>query len=109
MNSADLPTESSANFSPAAERDLLEIVEWIANDNPIAAKGFVVAVEKAARSIGEHPQMGTSRPDIASPPVRFLAIRGFPHVVVYTPDRTPPLIIRILHGARDLPEVLGGI
>lgn len=99
---------SPAQLSPAADRDLTAIVEWIAADNPLAARGFVVAVETCARSLGEHPQMGTERPEIASPPVRFLPLRGFPYVVVYTPKRTPPLILRILHGARDLPEVLGG-
>ncbi len=105
MSSAEFPAE----FSPAAERDLLEIVEWIASDNPIAARGFVAALEKAARVIGEHPEIGTSKPDTASPPIRFLPLRGFPHVVVYTPDRAPPLFLRILHGARDLPEVLRDI
>ena len=95
-----------AALSPAAERDILEIVEWIAAGNPVAARGFRVALDKLADTIGEHPQIGTSRPYLASPPIRFLPIRGFPYVVVYTPDRSPPLIVRVLHGARDLPEVL---
>ena len=95
-----------AALSPAAERDILEIVEWIAAENPVAARGFRVALDKLAANIGEHPRIGTSRPHLASPPIRFLPIRGFPHVVVYTPDRNPPLIVRVLHGARDLPEVL---
>lgn len=98
---------SPAQLSPAADRDLTAIVEWIAADNPLAARGFVVAVETCARSLGEHPQMGTERPEIASPPVRFVSLRGFPYVVAYSPERTPPLILRILHGARDLPEVFG--
>ena len=95
-----------AALSPAAERDILEIVEWIAAENPVAARGFRVALDKLAATIGEHPRIGTSRPHLASPPIRFLPIRGFPHVVVYTPDRNPPLIVCVLHGARDLPEVL---
>ena len=95
-----------AVLSPAAERDILEIIEWIASENPVAARGLRVAVDKLAATIGEHPRIGALKPHLASPPIRFFPIRGFPYVVVYTPDRDPPLIVRVLHGARDLPEVL---
>ena len=37
-----------AVLSPAAERDILEIIEWIAAENPVAAKGFRVALDKGA-------------------------------------------------------------
>ena len=95
-----------AVLSPAAERDILEVIEWIAAENPVAARGFRVALDKLAATIGEHPRIGALKPHLPSPPVRFLPIRGFPHVVVYTPDRNPPLIVRVLYGARDLPEAL---
>ena len=95
-----------AALSPAAERDILEIVAWIASENPVAAEGFRMALDKLSAIIGEHPQVGASKPHLASPPIRFLPIRGYPYVVVYTPDRDPPLIVRVLHGARDLPEIL---
>ena len=95
-----------AVLSPAAERDILEVVEWIAAENPVAARGFRVALDKLATTIGEHPGIGALKPHLASPPIRFLPIRGFPHIVVYTPERKPPLIVRVLHGARDLPEAL---
>ena len=95
-----------AVLSPAAERDILGIVAWIAGENPAAARGFRETLNRLATVIGEHPRVGTLKPHLASPPIRFLPIRGFPYVVVYTPDRDPPLIVRVLHGARDLPEVL---
>ena len=95
-----------ALLSPAAERDILEIVEWIADENPIAARGFRVALDNLATTIGEHPGIGALKAHLASPPIRFLPVRGFPYVVVYTPERDPPLILRVLHGARDLPQVL---
>ena len=65
-----------------------------------------MALDKLAGIIGEHPRIGALKPHLASPPIRFLPIRGFPNVVVYTPERHPPLIVRVPHGARDLPEVL---
>ena len=98
-----------AVLSPAAERDILEIVEWVASENPVAARGVRAALDTVAHTIGDHPRSGALKPHLASPPIRFFPLRGFPYVVVYTPERDPPLIVRVLHGARDLPEVLHGI
>jgi toxin ParE1/3/4 len=47
-----------------------------------------------------------SRPEIADEPLRFAVVRGFPYLVLYDPTADPPLILRVLHGARNLPEVL---
>ena len=97
---------TAAVLSPAARRDLLAAVQWIAKDNPAAARALRDAVVRAAEGIGEHSQLGTLRPDLAEAPYRFVILTGFPYVIVYNADRRPPLIVRILHGARDLPEVL---
>ena len=63
-----------AVLSPAAERDILAIIEWIASENPVAAKGFRVALDGLAATIGEHPRSGALKPHLASPPIRFLPI-----------------------------------
>lgn len=97
---------SLAVLSPSARRDLLDAVEWIAKDNPAAARALRGSVAAAAAWIGLHPAIGTLRPQLADPPYRFLPLTGFPYVVVYRADRQPPLILRILHAARDLPELL---
>ena len=67
-----------------------------------------MALDRLAETIGEHPLVGAPKPHLASPPIRFLSIRGYPYVVVYTPDRGPPMIVRVLHDARDLPDALRG-
>ncbi|MDE0064875.1 MAG: type II toxin-antitoxin system RelE/ParE family toxin [Gammaproteobacteria bacterium] len=95
-----------AVLSTAAERDILEIAEWIAVENPAAARGFRAALDTIATTLGDHPRIGALKPELAAPPVRFVPLRGYPYIVVYTPDRDPPLILRVLHGARDLPEIL---
>jgi len=97
---------SRAVLAPIAERDLLKIVRWIAQDNPKAAIAFRDALNDIATSIGNHPEIGVVKSCLASPSTRFLTIKGFPYVVVYTTDKTPPLIVRVIHGARDFPEVL---
>ncbi len=98
----------TAALSPRARRDLIAAAKWIANDNPAAALGLRNAVAQAAERIGSHRHVGKLRPDLADEPYRFLTLTGFPYIIVYNADRCPPLIVRILHGARDLPEALKG-
>lgn len=93
-------------LTPRARRDLLEAVRWIAKDNRAAAAGLREAVEDAAFRLGEHPLIGKLRPELADEPVRFLPLTGYPYIVVYDSMCKPLLILRILHGARDLPNVL---
>jgi len=99
---------SSAQLSSRAENDLLSAVRWIAKDNRLAARGLREAVVRAAARIGEFPQIGVQRLDLASERIRFLYLTGYPYVLVYNAERVPPLILRVLHGARDLPELLRG-
>lgn len=97
---------SAAAFSPQARRELIAAARWIAKDNPAAARALRDAVHRAASQIGDHPEIGRVRSDLADEPYRFFLLTGFPYIVVYNAARTPPLIVRILHGARDLPDVL---
>lgn len=96
---------TSAELAPRARRDLLAAVRWIAKDNPVAAEALHTAVVDAAKRIGAYPEMGSVRLGLADEPYRFIVPAGFPYVIVYNASRTPPLIVRIMHGARDLPEV----
>ena len=97
---------SAAVLSPQARRDVLEAIRWITRDNPLAARALRAAVAQASERIGVHPLIGSVRPELAPARYRFVVLTGFPYVIVYNGERDPPLIVRILHGARDLPEVL---
>jgi toxin ParE1/3/4 len=99
----------TALLAPQPRRDLFEAARWIAKDNPTAARGLRVAVLEAAERIGHHPQVGVVRPQLADEQYRFMILTGYPYLIVYNAQRSPPLILRILHGARDLPEVLRGL
>lgn len=100
---------TTALLSPAARRDLLSAIRWIAQDNPGAARALRDTLARTAQRIGTHALVGTQRPDLAAPPYRFVSLTGFPYIVVYNAERRPPLIVRILHGARDLPVMLGDL
>ncbi len=96
----------AAALAPRARRELLAATRWIAKDNPAAARALRETIAKAAENISVHPHIGRLRPDLAGPQYRFLTLTGFPYILVYLAERHPPLILRILHGARDLPGAL---
>jgi len=100
---------SRAEFSPLARRDLIEAEAWIRADRPTAAAAFRSAVLRGAQLIAERPRSGVERLEIADLPHRFLAVHGFPYLLIYNAERRPPLIVRVLHGARDLPSLLSGL
>jgi toxin ParE1/3/4 len=97
---------SAAIISPRARREVLDAVEWIARDNPASAQALLDAVEKAAERIGARPAIGRTRPALAQGEYRFLTIAGFPYIIVYSTSRSRPVIVRMVHSARDLPRLL---
>ena len=97
---------TAAILSPRADGEAEAAASWIKQENPATADEFLDAVTAAAERIGEHPNIGISRPDLAPAPFRILFLTGFSYVLVYDAERRPPLIARIVHAARDLPELL---
>lgn len=98
-----------ARFTTTAQIEIREAATWIRKDNRRAAATFREALQGLARLIGEHPMVGHARPELAREPFRFAVVRGFPYVVVYDPAPARPVIVRVVHGARDLPEVLSDL
>ena len=98
---------TAATLSRRAQRELDGALQWIARDNPLAAQALLEAVLEAAERIGEHPKIGVVRTDLTvTDRYRFVVLNGFSYLVVYAADRNPPVIVRIVHGAGDLPRVL---
>ena len=95
-----------AILAPAAAGDLRSAWHWIRRDSRLAARAFRAAVSEAADRIAVHPDIGTSRPDLTTETVRFLFLTRFPYALVYDPEPTPPVILRVLHASRDIEGVL---
>ena len=53
---------SEVRFSAAAESDLLDIVDFIARDNPRAAREWLAAVRERCQLLADHPLTGELRP-----------------------------------------------
>jgi toxin ParE1/3/4 len=93
-------------FAPRARRELLTAVRWIAEENPDAARAMLAAAIAAARRLQARPMLGRRRLDLAPERYRFWSLRGFPYLLVYDAEARPPIIVRLVHQARDLPNVL---
>lgn len=61
----------------------------------------------ACRLLVDSPLAGRVRKDLTPLPLRFWVVHPYSnYLIVYDPEKKPLQIIRILHGARDLPSVL---
>jgi plasmid stabilization system protein ParE len=94
-------------LTPQATEDLDAIWCTIAEDNRGAAEQVEMEILATCRRLARHPRMGTKRQDVTMLPVRFWTIPRFPnYVIVYRPETVPLQVVAILHGKRDLKEVL---
>ncbi len=59
--------------------------------------------------IGRHRDIGAFKRELADPPVRFWVLQRFHYLLVYDASASPPVVLRVLHGARDLPNLLSGL
>jgi plasmid stabilization system protein ParE len=91
-------------LTPAAEGDLLKIIEYLKGDNPNAVLKVVDAFDEAMQRLAENPGIGHVRPDLTEEDVRFWPV--FKYLVIYRPETKPLEIVRVLHGRRDVGGIL---
>jgi toxin ParE1/3/4 len=87
---------------PRARADLQSITDFIAQDNPRAAKNLIVDLRARCVSLQSHPLQGRAAPAIG-PGVRILPFRSY--LILYRVEADIE-IDRVIHGARDLNTVL---
>ena len=86
-----------------AEQDLEEIGDHIAQDNPQRAVSFVLELQTQCQKICINPFGYRLRSDLSD------GLRSCAHgnyVIFFESSDDQVTIIRVLHGARDLPELL---
>ena len=86
-------------FTLRAERDLNDIWDYIARDNPKTAVDFTAAIERTCGLLADNPAMGRRRDDLVA------RLRSFPHgkyLIFYRPIRGGVEIVRIVRGSRDI-------
>lgn len=98
--------------APAAEADLESHVQFLIDaGEPAVARRFLAEFEAALQILRRHPNLGSATTFRSGRlrNVRRWILPGFPnHLVYYGSTREEIQIVRVLHGARDLPALFGG-
>jgi toxin ParE1/3/4 len=89
-----------------AERDLSDIYDYVAAENPTAADRLLTRIEKDLNVLSTQPMLGRipRDHDIARLEYRYLIIGDF--LAFYRLESSVVLVHRILHGARDYADIL---
>jgi len=91
---------------PGAAADITDIWEFIAKDNPLAARRVREDILETIRKLVPFPYQGHQRTDLTSRSLRFQTVRNY--LIAYAPDEKPLVVLAVLHGRRS-PRVMAGI
>ena len=91
-------------LSPEVLQDLQDIWDSIAADNVVASDKLEDEFFDAFEMLAKGPSMGHTRSDLTERDVRFWPVGQY--LIVYRSLPTPLQVVAVLHGARDLAEVI---
>jgi toxin ParE1/3/4 len=88
---------------PAVAAEIEAIGDWIARDNPAAARSMIERLYRRCRSLDRFPERG--RPYGAT----YRALDEGRYVIVYRVETDPRrvIVVAVLHASRDIRRVLG--
>ena len=93
-------------LSPEAERDLDVIKDYYLRQSGVHIARYVMRkLRDGMRFVGRNPAAGHTREDLTAEPVKFWTV--FSYLIVYDPRTKPVGIARVLHGKRDVEDLLG--
>jgi antitoxin ParD1/3/4/toxin ParE1/3/4 len=92
-------------LAPQAALDLFEIWGYIKKQtSAVVADRIESAIREKMAFLAGTPGAGHRRKDLTDADVKFFAV--YSYLIVYRPDTTPLQIASILHGRRDVGQVL---
>jgi antitoxin ParD1/3/4/toxin ParE1/3/4 len=92
-------------LAPEAARDLVEIWSYLEQQTSVALAEHVESViRERIAFLAENPGAGHWRRDLTSEDVKFFPV--YSYLVVYRPNTKPLQVVSILHGKRDVEEIL---
>lgn len=104
-----MPAAARIVTSRQALLDLEEAVDhYIREASDDVALGFVGAVENAVDALRRQPRIGSPRlgHELQIANLRSWPVAGFPYLVFYIEQENAVFVVRVLHGARDIPKSL---
>jgi toxin ParE1/3/4 len=92
-------------LAPEAALDLVQIWRFIKKQSSVEIADHVESVirEKIA-FLAENPGAGHWRKNLTDEAVKFFTV--YSYLIVYRPESTPLQIVSILHGRRDVEQLL---
>jgi len=91
-------------WTPDAPQDLDALFDYIGEQNhsPLAAAKLIRSIAERCQLYADQPLIGEARPELGE------AVRSFTigaYVVIYRPLQGGIIVLRIIHGARDIPAI----
>lgn len=92
-------------LAPEAALDLVQIWRYLKKESSIEIADHVelVILDKVS-FLAEWPSGGHWRKDLTDEAVKFFSV--FSYLIVYRPDTNPLQVVSILHGRRDVEQIL---
>jgi antitoxin ParD1/3/4/toxin ParE1/3/4 len=92
-------------LAPEAAHDLVQIWRYIKQHSSLAlADRIESAIRDRIVFLAQNPAAGHWRKDLTDEAVKFFSV--YSYLIVYRPDTRPLQVVSILHGRRDVEQVL---
>lgn len=91
---------------PLAERDLSDVVAFVAAESPSAGLRLADSLEAAIARLGTHPHIGRLPRDARLLDMGYRVLIVDDYLVFYVITHSAVVVHRILHGARDFGDLL---
>lgn len=94
-------------LAPEATNDLVQIWRYIKKQSSVEMANRVESVIRDRIAfLAENPGAGHWRRNLTDRPVKFFPV--YSYLIVYRPDTKPLQVVSILHGRRDVEQILKG-
>ena|SRR3974390_3144388 len=92
-------------LAPEAARDLVQIWRYLRERSSVEVADKVEsAIRETIALLARTPDAGHSREDLTVEPVKFFPV--YSYLIVYRPETKPLEVVAILHGHRDVEQIL---
>lgn len=97
----------SVEWATVAARDLTEIVEYIAREDPGAALGILDALEAKASSLETFATRGRIVPELLGIQLReYRELLVTPYRIIYRVEKARVVVVAVFDGRRNLEDIL---
>ena len=101
-----MPGNLPIRYLPAAQEDLLSILEFIAQDSPSRAMTFTDTLDERIAALGSHPHLGRLPRHLQLRALGYRVLIIDSYLVFYLVREKLIEIHRVVHGSRDLEHLV---